>query len=280
MTPKLKRHRGQHLLTDRNVLKKIVERANIKPTDTVVEIGAGTGNLTEYLARKAGRVIAIEIDKDLVPILTKRCSSYETVEILQDDARAFNPETYNLHPETYLVVANIPYNITSIIIRKFLEQGPQPSRMVLLIQKEVAERICARPPHMNILALSVQYFAHPKVLFDVSRNSFVPRPNVDSAVIEIVLHGKKGSGTNSLREIEPDPFFRLVTAGFAQKRKLLASNLAQGLGIPREKILDAFVAARIPASARAQELSLDEWHALASSLSPLPNASGGYIMKE
>jgi len=263
----LKRHRGQHLLTDRNVLNKIVERAKIQLTDTVVEIGAGTGNLTELLARKAYRVIAIEIDKDLVPLLTRACTPYPTVEIIKDDARTFNPSAYYLAPNAYLVVANIPYNITSVIIRKFLENSMQPSRMVLLIQKEVAERICARPPNMSILALSVQYFATPKILFPVSRNSFMPRPNVDSAVIEIVVRGAKTQ----------DPlfdtiFFKLVTTGFSQKRKLLVSNLSGGLGVPKEKILEAFATAHIDVTARAQELDLDQWLALIPLLSPLPIA--------
>lgn len=182
-----KHHRGQNFLTDRNVLNNIVQRAHVGLTDTVVEIGAGTGNLTELLARKAGRVIAIEIDRDLIPVLEKRCSAYPNVEIVKDDARAFDPESYELQPGGYCVVANIPYNITSMIIRKFLEETPRPSRMVLLIQKEVAERICAHPPHMSIMALSVQYFATPKILFPVSRNCFTPRPAVDSAVIEIAV---------------------------------------------------------------------------------------------
>ena len=259
-----KHHRGQNFLTDRNVLNSIVQRARIGLADTVVEVGAGTGNLTELLARKAGRVIAIEIDKDLIPVLERRCSSYPTVEIVKDDARAFDPASHGLQQGEYLVVANIPYNITSMIIRKFLEETPRPSRMVLLIQKEVAERICARPPHMSILALSVQYFATPKILFHVSRNSFTPRPSGDSAVIEIVCHPRGGGDPD---RVSDDSFFRLVTAGFAQKRKLLASNLAHPLSIPREKILESFAVARVAPSARAQELSLDQWLLLASEIS-------------
>ena len=270
-TYKLKKHRGQNFLTDKNILKKIIEHACIKRTDTVVEIGAGTGNLTELLAQKAKRVIAIEIDRDLIPLLQERCAPYDNVEIVKDDARAFNPKRYTLNPKRYLVVANIPYNITSFIIRKFLEEDPQPARLLLLIQKEVAQRICAKPPHMSMLALSVQYFALPKILFPVSRNSFSPKPAVDSAVIEIVLRPSvipsEVRSPDGALNVEQDSFFRAITAGFSSKRKLLSSNLAKSYALPREKILELFTDAEINPTARAQELSLEQWMLLTEKIS-------------
>ncbi|MBI4252680.1 ribosomal RNA small subunit methyltransferase A [Candidatus Uhrbacteria bacterium] len=269
----LKRWRGQHILNDGNVLKKIVSAAAIQPTDTVVEIGAGTGNLTVLLARRARRVIAIEIDNDLIPILRERCKDYPNVEIIHDDARTFDHTNYELQTTNYFVVANIPYNITSLLIRKFLEADVVPSKMILLIQKEVALRICAQPPHMSLLAVAVQYYAHPRVLFSVGRTCFSPRPNVDSAVIEIM----EIMGSGAIKLIAPDPiisiisdhvFFRVVHAGFAHKRKLLISNLAPV--IPAKagiQIVDIFSQLHIPPTARAQELSLDQWKALCAALS-------------
>jgi len=259
-----KRHRGQHFLFDKNILQKIVAAAHISPVDTVVEIGAGTGNLTELLARHAQRVVAVEIDKDLLPILRGRMDrirdvgtarAISLVEIIADDARAVANARFGDQDGDYLVVANIPYNITSLLIRKFLEEYPRPSRCILLIQKEVAQRICARPPDMNILALSVQLFADPKILFPVSRNSFSPKPNVDSAVIELVV--KRPDHSNKQKDNRA--IMRLITAGFSSKRKLLASNLSNTLNISKDDVFRAFEAGNIPRQARAQELSLDQW---------------------
>ncbi|MEK7123207.1 MAG: 16S rRNA (adenine(1518)-N(6)/adenine(1519)-N(6))-dimethyltransferase RsmA, partial [Patescibacteria group bacterium] len=203
-------------MTDKNMLKKIVSAADIQPTDTIVEIGAGTGNLTELLAKRAGRVVAIEIDNDLIPILTERLCHDDNVEIVHDDARTFDPANYELRTVPYLVVANIPYNITSLLIRRLLEADPSPLKMILLVQKEVALRICASPPEMSILSVAVQYYASARVLFSVPRTCFSPRPKVDSAIVSFRV--KMGSGTDSPRETEPDPiftalFFRVVHAG-------------------------------------------------------------------
>jgi 16S rRNA (adenine1518-N6/adenine1519-N6)-dimethyltransferase len=252
----LKRHRGQHLLHDANILKKIIDAAHIDSGETIVEIGPGTGNLTLLLASRARSVIAVEIDRDLVRILRERIIGVPNIQIIQDDARTVPNATFGAKDGAYSVVANIPYNITSMLVRKFLEERPRPARMILLMQKEVARRLCARPPHMSILALSVQYYAVPRILFPVSRNSFSPKPHVDSACVEIVV-SPDIPPTN-----EQEIFFRLVTAGFSSKRKLLASNLSLAFGQSRERVLDAFCAAGIPSGSRAQELSLSAWRAL------------------
>lgn len=252
----LKRWRGQHLLNDRNMLRKIVSAADLQPTDTVVEVGAGTGNLTVLLAQRAQRVIAIEIDSELMAVLRERVASMPPVEIIHDDARTFNPRAHGLSVGSYAVVANIPYNITSLLIRKFLEANVPPSKMILLIQKEVALRICAQPPHMSLLSVAVQYYADPRILFSVPRTCFTPKPNVDSAVIEIVLHTNRGD------EVDAAQFFRIVTAGFAHKRKYLISNLSIGLAIPRDRLVPLFEKLGISLTARAQELILNQWQAL------------------
>lgn len=277
---KPKRSRGQNFLVDQNMLKKIVATANIAPTDTIVEIGAGTGNLTVHLAARAQRVIAIEIDRGLIPLLHDRCVQYPNVEIIYDDARTFNPTSYTLHATSYCVVANIPYNITSLLIRRLLEADPPPTRMVLLVQKEVAERICAKPPHMSILSVAVQYYADPRILFSVPRTCFSPRPRVDSALVSFRRRPESRLKDSSF-------FFSVVHAGFAHKRKLLVSNLtpliptSQGRGTPLSLPLYAqtlqghapalsiiLAQAGIPPSARAQELSVAQWKELASVLFP------------
>lgn len=294
---KPKRSRGQNFLVDQNMLKKIVVAAHIAPTDTVVEIGAGTGNLTGHLAARAKRVIAIEIDQDLIPVLIKRFCHPErharhseanaeeshvskqsrdpsrsfgmtcgNVEIIHDDACVFDPSTYGLGDKDYAVVANIPYNITSLLIRRFLEADPPPTRMVLLVQKEVAERICAQPPHMSILSVAVQYYADPRILFSVPRTCFSPRPRVDSALVSFRM--KMGSGTDSLWETEPDPIFLVVRAGFAHKRKFLQSNLADVFTVPRDQLAQIFQQNALSPTVRAQELSVAQWKELASALFP------------
>lgn len=276
---KHKKWRGQHFLTDTNILKKIVAAAHIQPDETVVEIGAGTGNLTTLLAEKAKRVIAIEIDRDLIPVLRERiariCHSRAcgNVEIVQADARYFDPTRYMLHVSEYMIVANIPYNITSLLIRRLLEAEPPPERMILLVQKEVAQRICATPPRMSMLSVAVQYYAEPRILFSVPRTCFSPRPKVDSAVASFRVtarnpDGSRSDGTPHFVRDDRLRFFKIVHAGFAHKRKLLASNLAEGLHVPRQSIIAVFEKLRISTSARAQELSVEEWEHISLALFP------------
>lgn len=256
-----KHHRGQNFLIDGNVLKKIVSVANVTKKTTVVEIGAGLGFLTKMLAEKVKKVFAIELDKELAEILKKECALYSNIKIIQDDAREVETNRFGKKNGDYTVVANIPYNITSIIIQKFLKAKVAPSRLVLLIQKEVGERICARPPHMNLLALSVQQCARPQILFSVSKNCFFPKPKVDSVVIDIELftHAQKN-------EKEKEFFFSCIKAGFLQKRKFLLSNLHKGLTVSRDELEKIFCEFSIPFTARAQELSLAQWEKLVSQL--------------
>lgn len=259
---KPKKSRGQNFLVDQNILRNIIKSAELASSDTVVEIGAGTGNLTVLLAQKVKRVIAIEIDKDLMPILVERCKEYPNIEVLNEDARTFDPTNYELRTSSYLVVANIPYNITSLLIRKFLEEAPQPSRCLFLIQKEVAQRICARPPQMSMLSLAVQYYADARILFSVSKNCFFPKPSVESAVIEIILKPE----ACGLPKEERDRFFSFANAGFHEKRKMLLGNLSRTFDIPKDALEAVFQKVELPLTVRAQELSVDQWLLLADAL--------------
>lgn len=257
--PPLKRHRGQHLLIDKNVLGKIIKAADIKSDETIVEIGAGTGILTRELARKAKRVIAVELDKELELLLRANLSEYANVDIIQDDCRDIPLSRYGRTDGDYAVVANIPYNITSRLIRIFLEGFPRPSRMILLIQKEVAQRMIAKPPAMNLLAVCVQAHARVRMLFTVSRHCFKPSPKVESAVVRIepfIL--ERGSLENERR------FFTAISACYKGKRKKITTTLSAHLGIEKEKIELTLKQLLLSPSARPQELSVDQWRMLLS----------------
>ncbi len=257
-----KHHRGQNFLVDKNILHKIVEAADIKKNDTIVEIGAGLGTLTVELAKKAKKVFAVEIDKDLIPLLERNTADYSNIEIIKDNALEVPLSRYAKKDGGYKVVANIPYHITSRLIRLLLEGCPKPSSLLLLIQKEVAQRIIAKAPHSSLLSLSVQYYANPRVLFSVSRNSFSPRPKVESAVAAFELFP-----TSTLpNQKEQEMFFYLIKAGFRAKRKLLINNLSSGLDISSTTIREIFLKLHIPEKARAQELSLEQWEHLSKEI--------------
>ena len=235
---------GQNFLVDKRVLGKIIEAANLGKEDTVLEIGAGIGTLTLELAKKAKKVIAVEKDPKMCEILHETMKGYENVEIIQGDIlklEIFNfqfsifkqkPNAKNQMPKTkckiqntrYKVVANLPYYITSPVIKKFLEAENPPSEMILMVQKEVAQRICARPPRMNLLAVSVQFYAEPKIVSYVSKNSFWPSPKVDSAIIKIARNKNQETVNKEL-------FFKIVKAGFSQPRKQILNNLSKGLAL-------------------------------------------------
>lgn len=262
---KPKRHRGQNFLIDKNILRKIVDAAAIQPNETIVEIGAGIGVLTQELAGRASQVIAVELDKALIPLLKKAVAAYANITIIQDDCLDVPNMKYGTTDGSYAVVANIPYNITSRLIRKFLEEHPRPSRMILLIQKEVAERMRAKPPDMNLLALSVQYYADVEVLFGVSRHCFSPKPSVESAVVRIVPKKQKQS------DVSDEHFFTLVSSAFKGKRKRLVSTIADAVQRPKTEIENVLARENISSNVRPQELSLEQWIHLVASLSTLPS---------
>lgn len=248
-TPRL----GQHFLRDHHVLLKAMEAAQLTMEDTVLEIGPGEGVLTKALLARAGRVIAIEKDPRLFERLAQTFGyEIETKKLLllNQDIRAFIPSQHSLHAPRYKLIANIPYYITGEILRQFLSARMQPSLMVLLIQKEVAERIVARDEKESLLSLSVKAYGEPHIVRIVKAGAFSPPPKVDSALLLI----DNISRTRFKTRADEDRFFTLIHAGFAQKRKTLAGNLKRA-GFERE-------AAQIEQNRRAEELTQEEWSAL------------------
>lgn len=241
--------RGQNFLTDKNILKKIVAAAELQPKETVIEIGAGTGVLTEELAQKAGRVIAFEVDKKLAPLLKEKFINQKNVEIINEDILS-----YKLQVAGYKLVANIPYNITSAILEKFLSAEHKPSLMVLLVQREVAERICAIPGEMSFLSVMVQCYGQPKMVARVPAGAFWPKPKVESAILKI-----SGINADVDRGFEAD-FFRLVKLGFSHRRKMLRVNLKSR--VEAAKLAQILLSLGLPPTARAQELTVDNWQKL------------------
>lgn len=253
---------GQNFLIDRGVLKKIVEAGELNKDDVIVEVGPGFGALTFKLAERAKKVIAAEKDKNLAKILKERLleNKISNVQAVEGDILKFNPNVWKLEIENWKLLGNIPYYITAPLIRKFLESKRKPSIMVLMVQKEVAQRICAKPAknQMSLLAVSVQFYAEPKIIAYVSKKSFRPSPKVDSAIIKIVVKKPK-----DLPKIDSKLFFKIVKAGFAGKRKQLINTLSRGLGQTKEQTKQILAEAGIQPVRRAESLSLEEWLALA-----------------
>jgi 16S rRNA (adenine1518-N6/adenine1519-N6)-dimethyltransferase len=249
---------GQNFLADKNTVKRVINAGQIKPDDIVLEIGPGTGVLTLELAKKASKVIAVEKDKRMCKILEETLQGLDNVEILNADIRKMPETAY----QTYKMIANLPFYLTAVLIRKFLGSKNPPEQMVLIIQKEVAQRICAEPPGMNLLAASVQFYARPEIVSYVSKKSFWPQPEVDAAIIRITPQ-KQPAG------ISPDKFFSLVRAGFSQPRKQLINNLSKGLKINKDKIKKWLLANKIAPSQRAETLTVNDWVKLTENLASL-----------
>ena len=255
---------GQNFLIDKNVLEKIVESADMKPDDAILEVGPGVGTLTQALAEKASKVIAVEKDKTMCEILKNvlAVQGVKNVQIVNADILKTNISSFKLQASRYKVVANIPYYLTSPLIRKFLESKNPPSDMILMLQKEVAQRICAKPPSMSLLAISVQFYAEPKIISYVSKNCFWPAPKVDSATIKITPSPELGE-VHSARDSAD--FFAVVKAGFSQPRKQLVGNLSKSLKLDRERTEDWLKKNNIKPTQRAETLSVDDWKKLTAS---------------
>lgn len=249
---------GQHFLKNtpagRLIIYKMIRAADISNKDVVLEVGPGRGILTEALLKKAGRVIAVEKDKKLVEFLKEKFKEHNNLEIIEADILKI--KNLKLKIKNYKVVANIPYYITSRFLKTFLENPPagrQPQKMVLMVQKEVGERIMAKPPHMNILAISVRVYGRPEIIAKVSRKHFSPQPKVDSVIILIDSISK----SINIRCLN---FWKIVKAGFSHKRKVLINNLKSS----DQK--EVFEKCGIKEKARAENLSLENWRCLAENL--------------
>lgn len=244
---------GQHFLVNKESLEAVMEAGELVPKDTVLEVGPGLGVMTNPLSKRVKQLVAIEADPVLASLL-ERTSASNVAVVNQDIMR------YDLGqlPKKYKVVANIPYYLTSAIIRLFMEAPNQPKLLALLMQKEVAERITAKPGNMSILALSVQYYGQPRIAGRVERYKFWPPPKVDSAILQITMFEQP------VFEADRAKLFRLIKAGFGEKRKMLKSSLAGGLNIEISLALKLLERAAVDATARAQELGLDDWGRLYS----------------
>ena len=252
---------GQHFLVDDGVRKAILAAAELSPEDTVIEVGPGLGVMTGELAGQAGWVIAIELDNRLAAVLKKTLAPHENVVILNEDILGTDPKALlqeskpsfpaEMHP--YKVVANLPYYITSPVLRHFLEASVKPEVMIVMVQKEVAEAIVAGPGQRSVLSISVQFYGKPSIVSYVPANAFYPPPEVDSAILKIDVY------SHPVVDVDEKGFFSLVRAGFTAPRKQIGNSLAQGLGIPRNEVLDLLSKADIAAQRRAETFTLEEW---------------------
>lgn len=283
-----KRSLGQNFLIDTNHLDRIVAAADLQRDDIVLEIGPGVGTLTRRLAEQAGHVVAVELDNRLIELLRADFADQPHVEIVHSDILEIDPpallaahlDAFNVASgrETpapnggsqhsapnggiqYKVVANLPYYITSLALRHVLEASPPPTLAVVMVQKEVAERICAQPGDLSLLAVSVQFYAHPRIVQRVPAGAFYPAPKVDSAVLRLDVRPQP-----AVTSVSPEEFFRVVRAGFGQKRKQMANSLSTGLALPKTRVQDALLQAGIDPRRRAETVTLDEWGALCMAL--------------
>ena len=247
---------GQNFLSDDTVLSGIADAAGIPEHAAVLEVGPGLGSLTRHLAERAERVTAVELDKDLVPVLRKEFADCPNVEIVQGDILEFSPDEYFTDGD-YYVAANIPYYITSAVIRHLLEGKARPKRLALTVQKEVAERICAAPGKLSLLALSVQVYGKADMPMIIPAASFYPEPNVYSAVVRIELYDEP-----LIPQERMDDFFALAKAGFGQKRKTLRNALSSNLHISGAEAETKLLKAGIDPMRRAETLSIEEWKKL------------------
>lgn len=255
---------GQNFLVDQAMLDKIIETANLSQKDVVLEIGPGVGTLTKELVKRVKKVIAIEKDAIMTEILKETVKDFRNVEVVNTDIlKIFNSQLsiFNKFSKKYKVVANIPYYLTSPLIRKLLESDNSPSEIILMVQKEVAQRISAKPPKMSLLAISVQFYAKAEIVSYVSHKSFWPSPKVDSAIIKITPNQSE----LLLRLTSQGLFFKIVKAGFSQPRKQLVNNLSKALKKDKSEITKWLLKNKINPQQRAETLNIENWINLASS---------------
>ena len=242
---------GQNFLINKELSQKLVATAEIDVKDTVLEIGPGIGAITRTLAQKAKRVVAIEKDREMIEILKETLKNFENVKIIQGDILKVPFPELQL-PTPYQVVGNLPFYLTAPVVRRFLEMSEAgPQSLTLVVQKEVGQRICAKSPHMSILANSVQFYADPEIISVISKKSFFPQPKVDAALIKITPRPEPMGDSKK--------FFEAVKAGFSHPRKQILNNLAQGLKKNREDVLALLQKNNINPQQRAETLNVEDW---------------------
>ncbi len=250
---------GQHFLTDEHVLRRIADAAELTRADTVIEIGAGPGGLTVELAARARRVVAVELDERLCAHLADRFHG-TNVTVVQGNALDLDPADLlppDRSDDAYTLTGNLPYYITQPLIRHYLEATPAPRRMTVMVQREVARSIAAKPGEMSLLSVSVQLYGEPTILFDVPSSAFHPPPNVDSSVVRIDLPGGLRAPVT-----DTEAFFRVVRAGFSSRRKQLRNALANGLQLDPAAAGALLAEAGIDATLRPQALAIESWAAI------------------
>lgn len=242
---------GQNFLIDKTVIKQFIRACDLKEGDLVFEVGPGIGTLTQEIAKKVRKVVAVEKDPKMVEILKETLKDFKNVEIVQGDVLKIFNSQFSIF--NYKVIGNLPFYLTAPVIRKFLESKTPPKEMIFIVQKEVAQRICAKSPKMSILAVSVQVYAKPKIVAFISRGSFWPQPNVDSAIIKI--SNFKSQMSKSKKEL----FFKLVKAGFSHPRKQLINNFSKELKIDKEIVKNWLLKNEIKPTQRAETLTVKDW---------------------
>lgn len=251
---------GQNFLVSKSALTKTIQAANLKSEHIVLEIGPGIGTLTRALAQRVKKVIAIEKDKRLIKVLHQTLNDLDNVEIIPGDIRELQTTNDKLQiTNSYKVVSNLPYYLSSFVIRKLLESKHPPNLMVLIIQKEVAQRIIAKPPNMRLLSVAVQFYAQPTIEGYISSSEFWPQPKVDAAILKVVPQPEP--------KVNPNLFFKIVRAGFAHPRKQLVNNLSSGLELNKNKTRAWLLRSNIKPEQRAETLTITDWIKLLSSSS-------------
>jgi 16S rRNA (adenine1518-N6/adenine1519-N6)-dimethyltransferase len=256
---------GQNFLVDPSALQRVVAAADLSFEDSVIEVVAGLGTLTRLLAERAGSVVAVEVDDRFVQILRGQLADLSNVQILHDDILRIS--AFEFPHLGYKVVANLPYYITSAVLRRFLGEEPRPRLMVVTLQREVAERIVAQPGEMSLLAVGVQFYGQPSIVARLPAGAFYPPPQVDSAVLRIDVGERP---TVALADGCDDAiYFRVVRAGFSQRRKTLRNSLSGGLALAPGSVEEALGEAGLDPRRRAETLSLGEWAQATQALSSL-----------
>lgn len=256
---------GQVFLKDQDIIQKIIQTAEIESKDQILEIGPGKGVLTEPLLKTGAKIFAVEKDPEMINLLEGKFKDNSQLTLIQADIRDFlkneDYTKYKIQNTRYKVIGNIPYYLTSYLLRILLENSIKPKLIVLMLQKEVAERIIAQPPQMNLLSVCIQFYAKPEIICYVSKTAFQPKPKVDSAVIKLTPYP-----VIARDEVTKQSFFKVVKAGFRQPRKLLLNNIYNNLKIEKDKIKEIFEQLNIPINARPQNLSVQNWISLAQKL--------------
>lgn len=258
-----KRQAGQNFLINDQIIKKIIKNADLDKNDVVLEIGAGLGNLTLALAKNCKKVIAVEPDKEIFPVLEKLSKANKN--IIPINQGIFNIDFLKIQEiksNNYKIISNLPYQITSHVFKHFLQHGPRPKSMTVMVQKEVGERICAQPGKHSLLSLGVQFYSDPKIAFFVPKNNFYPQPKVDSAVLCL-------KNIKPKYNIDEKEFFRVLRIGFSAKRKKLVNNLENGLKLGKNNLILVFSQLKIHENTRPQDLSLKQWISLIDAFSKI-----------